>query len=203
MKIKYAFMVFLAVLMLLSLSQVFPLPPFAGDIHRIFKSGYFMELERGFEVIKDSFIEIKMMSKPVYSWLFLDDIRKKHGIDVRVYSAQGYEVRVPGDTRESGDPRVEKLRNSLRPMIISEVDGGRYYSAVPVFAEDRCRFCHRTPDKKGLIGILTFEREQNSYIYYSSTRVIIFTCLSLILSMLFYLVWIWDPERKVKELFDK
>ena len=143
-----------------------------------------------------------MMSKPVYAWIFLEDIEKKHSIDIKVYNRQGYEVSAPGEESNARDAAVMGLINSLNPKPYSEVRKGKYYSAIPVFLEDRCRFCHNN-NKGNIIGVIAFEREYNSYIYYSSERIIVFVLISTFLSILFYLGLRWDPEKRVKELFDK
>jgi len=189
--------------MLISFAQIFPIPPFSKEIYTMLKSGYFSELEKGFEVIKDSFIRIKILGKPVYGWIFLEDIEKKYEIFIKVYNNKGLEVWAPGETKENHDDKVKKTLNSLNPQIFSEIRGNKYYSVIPVFIEDRCRFCHDTTDSSKIIGIFTFERSFDSFIYYSSERIIIFTIISIILSILLYLVLQWEPEKKVKELFDK
>lgn len=202
MIIRHGFLAFVAILILFSISQLFLIPPFAGDIFPIYKSGYFDEIEKGYNVIKDSFVEIKMLSKPVYSWIFLDDIEKKHNIIIKVYNSKGKLVPAPGEESDEHDIRVTDIINSIDPNTYSEIQEDSYYSAIPLFFEDRCRFCHQNY-KKNLIGIISFKRKYNSYIYYSSERIIIFTSIAAILSILFFLILKWDPEKRIKEIFDK
>ena len=106
MKIKYLYIVIVIILLIISISQIFAIPPYAGDIFHIYKSGYFTELERGFQVTIDSFINIKMMSKPVYAWIYLKDMQKKYNMDIKVYNNKGLEVPAPGETKASEDNRI-------------------------------------------------------------------------------------------------
>ena len=97
MNIKYILIIFISVLILISILQIFSIPPYAEDIFKVYKSGYFVELEKGCEIIKDSFLDIKMMSKPVYGWIFVSDMKKKHGISIKVFDYRGREVTAPGE----------------------------------------------------------------------------------------------------------
>ena len=203
MKIKYILIVILVVLCGISISQIFSIPPYEKDIYNFYKSGYFSELEKSFDVIKDSFVEIKMMSKPVYAWIFLDDIRKKYRMDIRVYNSRGIEVTAPGQEGKNRDSRVIKMLNSLDKKMYSEISMNKYYSAVPVLLENRCRFCHSTENRKNIVGVLTFERSCNSHIYYSSERIIIFVLISTAIALLLFFVIRWDPAGAARELFDK
>ncbi|MDY6935395.1 MAG: hypothetical protein SVZ03_14365 [Spirochaetota bacterium] len=202
MIIKYMFIIILVLLTLISISQIFSIPPFAEDIFYIYKSGYFSELEKEFDIIKDSFINIKMMSKAVYAWIFLQDISKKHEIDIRVYNRRGNEVFAPGEETVEENERVIRLLNTSNPDIISEAKGEKYYSAIPILIERRCRFCHTINNKSNIVGVMTFEREYNPYIYYSSERVILFALISTALSIILYFVVRWDPEKRIKRLFN-
>jgi hypothetical protein len=203
MKIKYLYIVFVSLLLIGSISQLFTIPPYAGNVFPVYKSGYFNELDRQFNVIIDSFLNIKMMSKSAYAWIFLKDIQKKHNINIKVYNNKGFEIPAPGETRIVDNDKVIKLLNSIDPKIYSYVDGGKYFSVIPVFREDRCKFCHSDTNKKNIAGVITFDREYDAYIYYSSERIIIFSVISLVLLILLYYIIRWDPGRNVKELFDK
>ena len=77
MKIKYMYIVFVVILLIISIFQIFSIPPYAGNIFSVYKSGYFKELDNGFQVTIDSFLNIKMMSRPVYAWIFLKDIQER------------------------------------------------------------------------------------------------------------------------------
>lgn len=203
MKMKYALLMSLAVVLAVSILQMFSVPPYAGDIHSLYRSGYFIELEKGFEVIRDAFIETKMYGRPVSAWILLADIGARQGIDIRVYNSTGLRVRAPGEAENGGDERVVRVLNAERPAVYSEIRGGRYYAAVPVFMEDRCRFCHDSRSAKRVAGVLTFERDFDARVYYGAERVIIFAVVSTALCLLIFLTLRWEPGRRVKELFDK
>ena len=202
-KIKYSVVILFSTLIVISISQIFSIPPFADDIFKIYKSGYFYELDRGFRVIKESFIAIKSMAKPAYGWIYIKDIEKEHKIDINIYNSNGYKVLAPGEFSDSRDEKVIQIVNSLNPRMFSEIKDDKYYSVIPFFLEDRCKFCHNVRGKKKILGVITFEREYNSCIYYSSERIILFVVVSLLFSFLLYLVLRWDPEKTIKELFDK
>lgn len=203
MKMKYALLVSLAVVLAVSILQMFSVPPYAGDIHSLYRSGYFIELEKGFEVIRDAFIETKMYGRPVSAWILLDDIGARQGIDIRVYNSTGLRVKAPGEAENGGDERVVRVLNAERPAVYSEIRGGRYFAAVPVFMEDRCRFCHDSRSAKRVAGVLTFERDFDARVFYGAERVIIFAVVSTALCLLIFLTLRWEPGRRVKELFDK
>lgn len=203
MKIKYIIIIILVVLCGISISQIFSIPPYEKDIYNIYKSGYFSELEKSFDIIKESFVEIKMMSRPVYAWVFLDDLRKKYKMDIRVYNSRGIEVTAPGQEGKNRDSRVIKMLNSLDKKMYSEISINTYYSAIPVLLENRCRFCHITQNRNKIVGVLTFERSYNSHIYYSSERIIIFALISAAIALLLFFVIKWDPAGAARELFDK
>jgi hypothetical protein len=203
MKIKYMYLIFVVILLIISIIQIFSIPPYAGNIFSVYKSGYFKELDNGFQLTIDSFLNIKMMSRPVYAWIFLNDIQKKNNINIKIYNNKGLEVPAPGEKKISYDDNVQKILSSLNPQSLSRIINNRYYSAMPVFIEDKCRFCHTNINKKNIAGIITFERDYDSYIYYSSERVIIFVIISIVLIILLYFIIKWDPARAVKELFDK
>jgi hypothetical protein len=203
LKIKYPFLAVLFLLLTVSISQIFSIPPFAADIFGVYKSGYFRELDRGFEVIREAFIATKMYSRPENAWILLEDMRTRQGIAARVYNASGYEVTAPGQTGPQRDARALAVINSISPAARSSIEGGKYISIMPVFMEERCGFCHAPGRARNLIGVLAFERDYDAHIYYSAERIIIFCAISMALCLLVYLVLRWDPERRVKELFDK
>lgn len=203
MKIKYVYLALVIILLIISISQIFTIPPYAGDIYSVYKSGYFKELDKGFGVTLDSFLNIKMFSKPVYGWIFLEDMGKKYNINIKIYNNKGLEIPAPGETEASKDKNIIKIINSINPQNYSVIQNGKYYSAIPIFLEDRCRFCHTGTNKKNIAGIITFERDYDAFIYYSSERIIIFVILSLVLMVLLYFIIKWDPGKVIKELFDK
>ncbi len=203
MKIKYTFVGLLALLLLISISQIFSLPPYGEDVFPAYKSGYFRELDRGFRIITDSFLGIKTLSRPVYGWIFLEDIKKKYGYTVEVFNSSGIKVSAPGMREDVPDEDVRAVLNSLAPEIETTIDGGRYIAVIPVTAENECRFCHRGYEEGSAVGALRFSRNFDSRVYYTAERVIIFLLLSIILTAALFFVMRWDPDRNVKELFDK
>jgi hypothetical protein len=203
MKVKIIFAGIIASLMLISIIQIFPVPPFAGDLFPLYKSGYFNELERGFAVITDSFIGIKSMSRPEYAWIFLSDEGIRHDMKINVYDYRGYRVPAPGEKAGRPERDILRVMNALKPAVHSEIRGSRYFSVIPVKARGECRFCHKRWNNREVIGAISFERKYDAAIYYSSERKIIFIILTIILGGLLYAVVRWDPGKNIKELFDK
>lgn len=203
MKVKIIFSILLAVLMLVSLSQVFSIPPYAGDIFPVYRSGYFKELDRGFKVIVDSFVGIKSMARPEYAWIFLSDVGMENDMHITVYDSNGYRIPAPGEKSGRPDRKVLSAVNATRPAPVSVIDGGRYISIVPVFSRGECRFCHSGGNRRSVIGALRFERGFDATVYYTSERILIFVCITIILCILLYALVRWDPGKNIKELFDK
>lgn len=203
MTIKHIFIAVILALLALCAVQVFSVPPYAGDIFSVYKSGYFRELDRGFSVIADAFVETKMLTKPVHAWILLEDMESKHGLDIKVYNRDCLQVLAPGKTGDAGGDDVRRILDSINPGVHSEVRGGRYYAALPVFLEERCGFCHESGRPGELAGVISFERDYDAGIYYSSERTVIFCALSAALLVLLFFAVRWDPGKKVKELFDK
>ncbi|HOT44741.1 MAG TPA: hypothetical protein PLM53_07160 [Spirochaetota bacterium] len=203
MKVKLIFALLISFLMAVSISQIFSIPPYAGDIFTVYRSGYFRELDRGFGVIADSFIGIKSMSKPEYAWIFLKDVGVNNDMRISVYDYRGYAVPAPGEKGSRQDRKVYEVINRLNPVPHSEIHGGRYVSIIPLTARGECRFCHTRWNRREVIGALGFERPYDAVVYYSSERVIIFVIITIVLGALLYAVLRWDPGRNIKELFDK
>ena len=203
MKVKIIFAILISLIMAVSISQIFSIPPYAGDIFPVYKSGYFRELDRGFRVIADAFLGIKSMSKPEYAWIFLADTGVAHDMSIRVYDYRGYPVPAPGEKGTRQDKRVFAVINRLDPAPQSELRSGRYFSVIPMKARGECMFCHTHVNRREVIGAVSFERPYDSWIYYSSERIIIFTIITMVLGALLYAVIRWDPGKNIKELFDK
>jgi len=203
MKVKLIFAILISLLMAVSISQIFSIPPYAGDIFPVYKSGYFKELDRGFGVIADSFLGIKSMSKPEYAWIFLKDTGISHDMKITVYDYRGYAVPAPGEKGSRPDKRIYEVINRVNPAPRSEIRGGRYASVIPLTARGECRFCHTRWNRREVIGAISFERSYDATVYYSSERIIIFVIITAVLGALLYAVLRWDPGRNIKELFDK
>jgi hypothetical protein len=203
MKVKLIFSILLAALMLVSISQIFSIPPYAGDIFPVYKSGYFKELDREFGIITDSFLGIKSMARPEYAWIFLSDMSIAHDMRIAVYDFRGYRVPAPGEKSGKPDREVLSAVNAARPAALTTADGGRYVSIVPIVARGECRFCHMATNRRSVIGALRFERTYNAAVYYTAERIIIFVCITIVLGLLLYALLRWDPGKNIKELFDK
>ncbi len=203
MKVKHVFAALISLLLLVSISQILPIPPFAGDIFPVYKSGYFRELDRGFKIVADSFSGLKTMARPEYAWIFLNDIEIADDMKISVYDHRGYRVPVPGEKAAHPDPQIVKIMNSLKPTVRSEIKGNSYISILPIYLKGECKFCHKQWNKREVVGALRFERKFDAMVFYSAERIIIFLLISILLGGLLYAVVRWDPGKNIKELFDK
>ena len=194
--------IFVIILIIISISQIFTIPPYSEDMYKAYKSGYYTELDRGFNIIKDAFVSIKTMTEPGYGWIFISEMEKKYGFKIKIYDDKGLEIMVPGEKGGAGDEVIQKIVNSPRPEVQDKIIKDRYFSAIPVVAERNCRFCHRMKNPGDLIGIITFERSYDSHIYYSSERILIFIFVTFILSIFLFIILKWNPGKKIKEMFD-
>jgi len=186
-----------------SFAQIFSIPPYAGNVYSVYKSGYFVELERQMGVIADSFLSIKTMSRAAYAWIFLDDITSHHDITIRVYDSKGLLVPVPGEKKDVPDEKVMELLHSVNPTPSFFIEGGRYHGILPFKKHDRCGFCHRDSAANDVIGIMAFSRKYDAHVFYSSERVLIFILITLGITGLIFVAARWQPGIQVKELFDK
>jgi hypothetical protein len=193
----------LGLILAVSLTQIFPVWPSAGNIYSWYKSGYFSEIDRQYRTISDAFVSILMSSKPEYAWLFLEDIEKTQKVQVKVYDTRGDLVRFPGDKVHGTDETVLRLVRSMNPSESGEVKGKVYSLALPLVPDKRYLVFHDLLPTRTLAGVLVMEREYDATIYYTSERRIIFSVISLICVVFLFIVYLWDPERRVKELFDK
>ncbi len=187
---------------IISIFQMFPFPPFADDVFPLYRSGYFRELDRQFEVIADAFVSIKTMSRPAYAWIFIEDIKNKHGIEIRVYNSRSELIRTPGEVAPGMDATVIRMSTMPSPSPVSEIRGNRYFSAIPMTAAPRCRFCH-TQQENTIIGIITFERSFDASTFYGRERSVIFGIIALISAFILLILIRWEPYRRIKEIFDK
>jgi hypothetical protein len=190
-------------MLLVSLSQIFSIPPYAEDVFPFYKSGYFSELDKGFATIVDSFLAIKSMTRTEYAWIFLSDIAASRDMNIRVYDYRGYPVPAPGEKGGHPDEAVVKILNSMNPAPRSEVSGRFYKSVIPLAIRGECKFCHTRWNKREMAGAISFERKFDASIYYTSERIIIFICISIALCGFLYAAVRWDQGKNIKELFDK
>jgi len=203
MKIKYVLLGLIFLLIAVAISQIFNLPPLNREVFPVYKSGYFKELDRELDIITDSFLAIKTMSKPVYAWVYLDDIQKKHNFVVRVYDNRGFLVKAPGMKSPEPHEEVQKILGSLKADPVYSVSKGTYSIMTPMKAQKTCLFCHRIQNKNRTLGAIVMIRDYDGHIYYSGERIIIFSIITLVLLLLLFLVIRWEPGRNIKELFDK
>ncbi len=202
MKIKTLLIATTALLLGMTLLQTLPVPPYAGDIYPLFRSRYFSELDRQFNTVVDAFLGIKTMARAPFAWIFLEDMRAKHSLAISVYNARGEAVKAPGEIAPGNDPAVLRLAGATAPRPFTELRGSMYYSAIPLSAEGKCRFCHsQAPGET--IGVITFERKYDACVYYTWERVLPFSLISLVLLGVLIFLAQWDPRKKIKELFDK
>ncbi len=202
MKIRFVIIFSLFLLLGISILQLFNVPPYAGDVYSLYRSGYFVELDRQFQLIRKAFIDLKTMSRPEHAWIFLKDIEEDQDIRVRVYDGDGRGVPAPGRKEGGVNANVALFLDSDNSGLKTTVSGKTYRALLPVPWRERCAFCHDRPEGK-MLGAMEFERTFNARIYYSSERIIIFTIISIVIAVLIIILLKWDPHREVKELFDK
>lgn len=190
-------------LLTVSCIQLFNVPPYAGDVNQLYRSGYFDELDRGFDIIRDSFLSLKTMTRVEYGWIFLADMEDKHNMKIGLFDLKGFELAAPGIRTGSPDPEVTEAAITGRASKITSTTGGRYSSIVPVRYEPSCLICHNKGKEGDVAGYLRFERDSDSLIYYSSERVILFTLFSIIIAVFIFFAARWEPASGVKDLFDK
>ncbi len=203
MKIKLFLIILFFFLLILSLSAVFNLLPDSFFSSGIQKSGYFENIDKKYEIIADSFIGIKILTKPEYAWIFIDDIEKKHKIDIKIYNKKGEEIYTPGFHDDLSDSRVMNVINSPDDSGFTEAGYGYYEKIIPIKAEKRCIFCHKREKEGELIGLIRFKGKYESAVYQSKERSIIFSFISLLIVIVLIELFRWNPYERVKELFDK
>ena len=202
MIVKKILIIMLMVLWGISFIQIFSVPPYSGDIVKIYKSGYFKELERNMFLITDSFLQIKTMSKAEYAWIYLNDVSTQYNIIINVYNSEGRLVKAPGMSQIGNDGKVIALLQELKPEAKFVIKGDSYSGVIPVFRKSECNFCHQV-SQQPLIGVITFSIPYDGYIYYTSERIIIFVIITFAISCLLFVVIRWQPYKDVRELFDK
>ncbi len=203
MYIKYVFAGILAILLTMSVVQMFPIPPWGEDLLSIYQSEYFSELDREYSIIADSFIGIKTMARPSFAWVFLDDIEKAHGIEVRVYDGEGRLVTMPGERGDTISKKALDVLSGNPKGATRWIDGGRYHSMLVMNAGKECAFCHRKAERGRALGVLSFSKTFSARNFYTRERILIFMILSIMLGTALFFTLRWDPGRRIKELFDK
>lgn len=220
MKIKFSFLILLSLFATICFSQLFNIFPYAEDIFTVYKSGYFKDLDRQAMIITDAFIEVKMMTKPgilkgsgsisskkhfppEYSWVLIDDLQKKYNLEIKVYDKNAQLCETPNVKKNNDNNIVIDMLNDSTPEITGFTKGNYYNVAVPVENEKKCQICHTKSEYSDLLGVITYKIPFDSKVFYSRERIIIFSLLLFADFVLIYFVLKWDPEKNIKELFDK
>jgi hypothetical protein len=138
----------------------------------------------------------------LYSWIYIEEIAKKYNIEIRIYDKQGRRCLAPDRTDDNDEPAVMKIINSPEPAEFSEVRGIRYFFAYPIKLKTQDQILYGR-SRNAITGVMTFTRPFDSFVYYSYERIILFGVMGLIAVFLLYRVLKWDPEKRLKELFDK
>ncbi|HEY1405547.1 MAG TPA: hypothetical protein VF857_02960, partial [Spirochaetota bacterium] len=158
MRYKVVLLVFLGLLFIVALAQIFMLYPSAETLFPLYKSGYFSELDRQYRTIANSFTTMKLYGQNEFAWAFLTELAGKENIAIKVYDERGERIVSPGITDMSSDLQVRKMTQSLTAEPIGEVHGNLYYGAIPIFYDKRCLICHKDGKEGKLAGVMTFER---------------------------------------------
>ncbi len=203
MKLKILIVFFLSFMLIFSVLGIFNLPPSTFLQPGLTSSGYFKNMDKKYEAIIDSFIGIKIFSKPEYAWIFLDEIEKKHNLKIEVFNTRGERVSMPGFYNDLIDKQAASVVNSKLDKGLTFVDKGIYERIIPVKAEKRCVFCHRKKREGDFTGVLKFQEKHESLVYYSHERSLFFLMLSFVIVIVLIQVVRWHPYEGVKELFDK
>ncbi len=203
MKIKILIMSFFLFMLIFSVSGIFNLPPSTFLQPGLSSSGFFRNIDKKYEAIIDSFIGIKILSRPEYAWIFIDEIEKKHNLRIEVFNTKGERVFMPGFYNDLIDKQAASVINSKSDKGLTFVDKGLYERIIPVKAEKRCVFCHRKEKEGDFIGVLKFQEKYESLVYHSHERSLLFLMLSLMVIIILIQVTRWHPYGGVKELFDK
>ena len=98
---------------------------------------------------------------------------------------------------------VQKILTGIKPKKQSEISLNCFSTIMPIKLDKECLFCHKSNKKNKIIGAFVFKRGYNGKIYYSAERIIVFLLISILLVFLLFLLFQWDPEQNIKELFDK
>ncbi len=202
MKVKLSFFIILIFLILVSMFQIFPLPPFADQLYPVYESGYFKEIRQNQEVIRDAFLAIKIHGRSEAAWLFLKDLEAHYGIKGEVYNRRGQLVTSPGEREQDIESDVSRYLEKNEGTISSSISVNRFSSFLPLKADNRCAFCHKKAKSEEIIGVLHLDHPFDAHIYYTGERIFIFLLIICALGGLLFLLLKWEPEGKIKEMFD-
>lgn len=203
MKIKLSLLVFFTACLLFSVSGIFNIPPASFFMPGKDKSGYFRNIDKKYEIVIDSFLGIKILSRPEYAWIFIDDVEKKHDLEIEIFNNRGERVFTPGFKDDIADMQVLSVINSGPDTGLVKLDKGIYERIIPVKAEKKCIFCHKKAEPGDIAGAVRFKGKYNSLIYHTKERSMFFSGVSLMLIIILIQAVKWNPYERVKELFDK
>jgi len=203
MKVKLSFFVILIFLIIVSMFQIFPIPPFADQLYPVYESGYFLEKRQNQEIIRDAFLEIKIHGRSEAAWLFLKNLETAHNIEGKVYNRRGQLVTAPGEKEQDVESDVSAYLKKNSSAVVSSISMNRFSSFLPLKADKRCAFCHKKAKIGEIIGILQLNHPFDAHIYYTGERIFIFLLIICALGGLLFLLLKWEPEGKIKEMFDK
>jgi hypothetical protein len=203
MRYKIALLVFLGLMFCTALSQMFMMYPGAEKIYPLFKSAYFSELDRQFRTITESFELMKIYGQDEYARAFLAELAARENVAIRLYDPRGELLMSSGKGRVDSDDRVREMTQSLTPEQYGGIAKGVYFGVVPLFYDKRNLITHPEGTEGKVSGVMTFERSFNATAYFSGERKIIFALIAFGTAFLMFLAVRWDPDRRVKELFDK
>jgi len=203
MKVKLSFFIIILFLIIVSMFQIFSLPPFADQLYPVYESGYFKEIRQNQEVIRDAFLEIKIHGRSEAAWLFLKNLKADHNIKGKVYNRRGQLVTSPGEKEQDIESDVSAYLKKNEDTVVSSISMNRFSSLLPLKADNRCGFCHKKAKNGEIIGVLHLDNAFDAHIYYTGERIFIFLLIICALGGLLFLLLKWEPEGKIKEMFDK
>jgi hypothetical protein len=203
MKIKYVLIALLLLLMTLSIAEIFPIAPRGAAWYPWYSSEYFTEMDQQYATVRDAFLSMKLSGKNDLPWIFLGEFESRSDIKISIYNADGQKVIRPKESEEGNDADVFRITQSSKPEAVSRVRNGRYYRALPIKLEKKCRICHTNAPDNGLAGVMTFERPFNEMLYFTAERRIFFSIIALLIAIGICALFVWDPDKKVKDFLNK
>jgi hypothetical protein len=190
------------VLLVISISQIFTIPPYHRDIFPVYKSGYFTELEKNSMIINHAFFTLMTKENRALPWIYLKDINQKTGIVSKLYDRSGRFIISSGEKKLKPNHKIRAFISGNNPNKGKIVDG-RYTYLSQIKAEKQCLICHRNRKKGDIMGASLSSHHINGFVYYSSERIILFVIISIITASALFFIYRWDPDKNIKELFDK
>lgn len=204
MFIKKYLLLVISLLILISVLQIFNIPGGNVLLSGSHKSDYFEKIDQKFEIAMDSFFGIKILTGFDEAFIFKDGLVSGNGdMTMNIFDRRGREIFAPGFK----DSKVN--RDIL--SFIREDEGSRDYFTMgdvytlfrPVRAEKKCLICHRNVSEGSLMGVVKFTDKVDGKVFQGRERILIFTVLAFLLILLLILIYRWDTQKIIKEIFDK